>query len=163
MGSEEMMTIRPMTQQDDGAVSLIVSECYRFIAATDGIPPEQRERLIAERCQPEHMAINRARYTCHVAEDEGVVVGFIAASASNIEELFVHPARHRRGIATALFHKLEATSRGDVLTVSTTGFGIPFYEAMGMQITGKRMVSFGPLKGRELIQLEKRRPGKSVE
>lgn len=146
-----------MTQQDDMVVSGIVSECYHFIAKPNGLTLEQRNRMIAERCQPEHMAINRARYNCHVAEVDGAVVGFIAFSGSNIEELFVHPKYHRRGIATALFRKAESECRCSVLTVGTTGYGIPFYQAMGMQITGKRTVTFGPLKGRELIQLEKKR------
>lgn len=149
------MTIRQMTQ-DDLAVSQIVSECYRFIAESDGLTLEQRNRMITERCQPEHMAANRARYACHVAEVDGTVVGFIASSGSNIEELFVHPKHHRRGIATALFRKAESDCRHSVLTVGTTGYGAPFYQAMGMQITEKRPVTFGPLEGKELIQLEKR-------
>jgi uridine phosphorylase len=157
-GSEKMMIIRKMTEQDDMAVSQIVSACYRIIAEPDGITLDQRDRLIAERCQPEHMAINRARYTCHVADSDGSVVGFIASSGSDIEELFVHPKHHRRGIATALFRKAEADGEHSVLTVGTTGYGIPFYKAMGMCITGKRLVTFGPLEGKELIQLEKRRP-----
>lgn len=145
-----------MTQQDDLAVSQIVSECYRFIAESDGLTLEQRDRMIAERCQPEHMAVNRAGYTCHVAEVDGTIVGFIASSGSNIEELFVHPKHHRRGIATALFRKAESDCQHSVFTVGTTGYGAPFYQTIGMQITGKRLVTFGPLKGKELIQLEKR-------
>ena len=153
-----MITIRPMREVDDLAVSQIVSECYRFIAELDGLTPEQRDRMIAERCQTAHMAVNRERYACHVAETNGTVVGFIAFSGDNIAELFVHPDYHRRGIATALFHTAESGCRHAVLTVGTTGYGIPFYEAMGMHITGKRLVTFGPLEGRYLIQLEKRSP-----
>ena len=145
-----------MTEQDDIPVSEVVSNCYRLIAKPDGLSLEQRDRMIAERSQPDHMAVHRDRFTCHVAETEGPVVGFIAASSSNIEELFVAPRFHRRGIATALFRKVEADCQDSVLTVGTTGFGVPFYEAMRMRITGKRTVTFGPLEGRALIQLEKR-------
>ena len=144
-------------------MSWIVSESYRLISEPDGLTPDQRDRMIAERCQPEHMAINRERYTCHVAEVDGAVVGFIAASDNNIEELFVAPGRHRQGIATALFRKVEADCQHSVLTVGTTGYGVPFYEAMGMRITGKRPVTFGPLEGQELIQLKKKRPNQQVE
>ena len=152
------MTIRPMTESDDATVSRIVSDCYCLIAKSDGLTPGQRESMILERSQPEHMAINRDRYTCHVAELDGKVVGFIAASDSNIEELFVAPNHHRRGIAATLFRKVETECQHSLLTVGTTGFGTPFYEAMGMHVTGTRLVTCGPLEGRELIQLEKRRP-----
>lgn len=155
VGSENIMTIRPMTEQDDVPVSRIVSDCYRLIAEPDGLTPEQCDGLIAERCQPEHMSINRDRYTCHVAEQNGIVAGFIAASGSNIEELFVDPDQHRCGIATALFQTVEADCQPPALTVNTTGFGVPFYESMGMSIVGKRLVTFGPLEGRELLQLKK--------
>ena len=64
-------------------------------------------------------------------------------------------------------HGFKLITRADcqdsVLTVATTGFGVPFYEAMGMHITGRRLVTFGPLEGRELIQLEKRRPNQGAE
>ena len=153
-----MITIRPMTEADDFAVSRIVTECYRFIAKSDGVTPDQLDKVIAERCQPEHMAINQGRFSCHVAESDGSVVGFIAASGGSIEELFVHPEHHRHGIATALFHMVEDNCQHSVLTVGTTGYGIPFYEAMGMHITGKRLITFGPLEGKEQTLLEKKRP-----
>ena len=151
-----MITIRRMTEQDDIAVSQVVSECYRLIAEPDGFTADQLDRMLAERCRPEHMKIHRDRFACYVAEVEGSVVGFIALSTSNIEELFVHPDQHRRGIATALFQKAESDCQDSVLTVSTTGFATPFYEAMGMHIVGSRRVTFGPLEGKDLIQLEKR-------
>ena len=146
-----------MAEQDDIPVSRIVSDCYRLIAEPDGLTPEQCDRMIAERCQPEHMVVNRARHTCRVAELDGVVTGFIAVSSNNIEELFVDPAHHRQGIAKALFHQVEDDCQDCELTVGTTGFGVPFYEAMGMTATGARLVTFGPLEGKELIQLEKRK------
>jgi hypothetical protein len=149
-----------MVKTDDIPVSRIVSDCYRLISEPDSITPDQRDRMISERCQPDHMAIHRGRYSCHVAEQNGHVVGFIAASSGNIEELFVDPKQHRCGIATALFQKVEADSQNPSLTVSTTGFGVPFYLAMGMHITGRRLVTFGPLEGNELIQLEISRQAK---
>jgi len=149
------MTIRPMVQQDDARVSWILSRCYDLIAKPDGLTPEQHGRMIAERCQPEHVSELRARFACHVAEQNGTVVGFIAVSAGHIEELFIDPDFHRQGAATALFRTAELLGHGRVLTVDTTGYGILFYQAMGMRIAGTRTVSFGPLEGRELTRLEK--------
>jgi GNAT superfamily N-acetyltransferase len=161
--SPREVTIRTMMESDDERVSDIVSQCYRLIAESDGLTQEQCDRSILERSQPEHMASHRARFACHVAEQNGSVVGFIAVSGSNVEELFVDPKCHRCGVATALFRKVESDCEAPILTVGTTGYGVPFYEAMGMHITGRRLVTFGPLKGRELIQLGKRRPNQAVE
>ena len=73
-----------MTETDDDRVSRIVSECYCCIAGSDRITHSQLDRLIAERCQPEHMAANRGRFVCHVAEVDDRVVGFIAYSVGRI-------------------------------------------------------------------------------
>lgn len=156
-----MTTIRPMLEADDIPVAQIVAACYRFIANTDGLTRGQLDRLIAERCQPQHMAANRGRFTCRVAEVEGKVVGVIASSGSRIEELFVHPRHHRHGVATTLFRKAESDCQHSLLTVGTTGNGLPFYRAMGMRVTGRRLVTFGPLEGRELTELEKERPNQA--
>jgi len=150
-----MIAIRTMVEADDIPVSQIVSKCYGLIAERDGISRTQLEGLIAERCQPEHMAASRDRFTCRVAEVDGQVAGFIASSGSRIEELFVHPGHQRHGIAAALFRNVESECTDPVLTAGTTGYGVPFYLAMGMHVTGKRLVMFGPLKGRELTELEK--------
>ena len=144
-----------MTESDDLPVSEIVAACYHLIAEPDGITPAQLDRMIAERCQPRHMAFHRDNFTCYVAELDGTVTGFVAASTNNIEELFVDPEHHRCGTATALFQQAETDCADSILTVSTTGFGVPFYEAMGMHVTGRRLVTFGPLEGKELIELKK--------
>lgn len=150
-----MITTRPMTRADDAVVSRIMSECYRLISPPDGLTGTQLDRMLSERCRPEHAAMNRTRFTCYVAEFEDSIAGFVAISENRIEELAVSPKHHRRGIATALFHIAENSCQGPRLMVGTTGYGVPFYEAMGMRMTGKRLVTFGPLEGRELIQLEK--------
>ncbi len=150
-----MTIIRKMVETDDAPVSRVVSECYGFIAEPDGITRSQLTLLLAERCQPEHMAAHRRRLACHVAEVDGQVAGFIACSEGRIEELFVHPKHHRSGIATALYRKAESECRQAKLTVGTTGYGLPFYLAMGMRVTGKRLVTIGPLAGRQVTELER--------
>ena len=59
------------------------------------------------------------------------IMGIIAVSGNNIEELWVQPECHRQGIGTALFNHAQQSVRKEgcaQLTVSTTGYGIPFYE-----------------------------------
>ena len=153
-----MITIREMTESDATAVSRIVSECYRFIATPDGLTRTQLDAMLRERCRPEHMLVVRSRFQCFVAEIERDVVGLLALGGSNIEESFVLPARHRQGVGSALFGHAEQRVRSGghpKMTVSTTGYGRPFYEAMGMNVVGTRRVTFGPLEGRDLVTLEK--------
>ena len=86
------------------------------------------------------------------------MIGMVAVCGASIEELWVHPSHHRRGIGRELFRHTEQSARKaghPKLIVSTTGYGKPFYEAMGMQVVGKARVTFGPLVGRELTVLEK--------
>ena len=153
-----------MIESDDGAVGEILFEGYGFLAEPDGLTDEELERLLDERCSGGYVALVRRRYDCLVAEAAGAVVGFIAVGASSIEELWVRPSRHRQGVGTALFRRAQQAlaGRGQVkMTVSTTGCGVPFYEAMGMRIVGEREVTFGPLRGRRLAVLEKKLAGRA--
>jgi putative acetyltransferase len=54
-----------------------------------------------------------------VAEEEGEVIGYLAASAARIGPLVVLPSRHRQGIGTALMaealRQLRVTRRGAAL------------------------------------------------
>ena len=153
-----MITIREMTESDATAASRIVSECYRFIAGPDGFTNAQLDALLRERCRPDQMVAMRSQFQCFVAKIENEVVGLLALDGNSIEELFVPPARHRQGVGSALLrHAERRVHAGGYLrmTVSTTGYGRPFYETMGMHVVGTSRVTFGPLAGRDLVMLEK--------
>ena len=153
-----MITLRPMKESDDKIASQIISECYQFIAGPDNLTIQQCDRMIEDRCQPGHISIMRERHECTIAEVNGIVVGIIAVEGSNIEELFVHPGHHRQGIGSALFRNTEssaATAGHTKLTVGTTGYGSPFYKAMGMHTVGRQQITLGPLEGRDLVLLKK--------
>ena len=152
------VSIRPMKASDDKQVSSLVSECWRLIAEPDGLTEEQLNNMLKERCRPEHIAAIRERFDCWVAGKDRRVAGCVARCGYSIEELFVRPSYHRQGVGTALFehteHEVREAGYGK-LAVLTTGYGMPFYEAVGMQVVGLRRVTFGPLEGRELTALEK--------
>jgi ribosomal protein S18 acetylase RimI-like enzyme len=152
------IVVRRATSADDHAISDIMSAGYRFIAGPDGITGEQLARLLRERCTIEDVVGIRARWECLVAEADGQVVGMIAFSEDEIQELWVHPDFHRRGVGSALFRAAEATIRntGQLrMCVCTTGYGRPFYEAMGMTFVGRRKIDRGPMKGGKITVLEK--------
>ena len=150
--------VRRATAADDQAISDIMGAGYRFIAGPDGITDEQLARLLRERCTVEDVIGIRARWECLIAEADGQVVGMIAFSEDEIQELWVHPDFHRRGVGSALFGAAEAAIRETGrprMCVHTTGYGRPFYEAMGMTFVGKRKIDRGPMKGGKISVLEK--------
>lgn len=150
--------IRPMTEADTEIVGEVFREGWKSIAVTDGLTDDQLAHLLRECCLPAHLALIRGRYDCFVAELHERIVGAIAVGAGVIEELWVRPNHHRQGVGAALFKHAEYLVRQagrSTLSVSTTGYGRPFYEAMGMRVVGHRTVAFGPLVGRNLVVLEK--------
>jgi len=152
------MTIRPMTESDDTIITQLRAAGYRFIAGPDGFTDEQLEFLLRDRCGLDYTAWAREKWPCYVAEDDGEVVGTIAVGDNVIEELWVSPAHHRKGSGTALFRKAEELIRQagyKTMTVSTSGYGRPFYEAVGMKVAGYKIVPNGPLAGRRHMVLEK--------
>jgi len=152
------MIIRPMTESDESIVAELRATGYRFIAGPDGFTDEQLENLLRDRCGLEYTASARQQWPCYVAEDNGEILGTIAVGDNVIQELWVSPAHHRKGIATALFRLAEELIRQaghSTMTVSTSGYGRPFYEAMGMKLVRHYVVPNGPLEGRRHLMLEK--------
>jgi predicted N-acetyltransferase YhbS len=151
------VVVRRATAADDQAISDIICEGYRFLAGPDGITDEQLAGLLRAHTVERAVEI-RALWECFVAEEDGQVVGMIAFSEDEIQNLWVHPGFHRRGIGSALFGTAEAAIREagqSRMWVRTTGYGRPFYEAMGMRFVGKRKIRVGPMKGGKISVLEK--------
>ena len=150
--------VRQATAADDQVVSDIICEGYRFLAGPDGITDEQLAGLVRAHSVARAAEI-RALWECFVAEEDGQVVGMIAFSEDEIQNLWVRPHFHRRGTGSALFRVAEAAIQETGqprMRVHTTGYGTPFYEAMGMTIVGKRRIDIGPMVGGETTVLEKR-------
>jgi len=149
--------VRRATAADDHAISDLIRAGYRFIAGPDGITDEQLAGLLRAHTIDRAVEI-RALWECLVAEADGQVVGLIAYSEDEIQNLWVHPDFHRRGIGSTLFGAAEAAIREagqSRMCVMTTGYGRPFYEAMGMTFVGKREIDRGPMKGGKITVLEK--------
>ena len=157
LGYAMATAVRRATAADDQAISDIICAGYRFIAGPDGITDEQLAGLLRAHTVERAVEI-RALWECLVAEANGRVVGMIAFSEDEIQNLWVHPDFHRRGVGTALFRAAEAAIRAtgqSRMCVCTTGYGRPFYEAMGMTFVGKRKIDRGPMEGGKVTVLEK--------
>jgi predicted N-acetyltransferase YhbS len=156
-GCPETM-LRQATAADDQSISDIICEGYRFLAEPDGIADEQVAELVRLH-GVERAAEIRALWECLVAEEDGRVVGLIAFSEDEIQNLWVRPSFHRCGLGSALFRVAENAIQDagqPLLRVCTTGYGRPFYEAMGMTFVGKRRIDCGPMEGGKVTVLEKR-------
>ena len=153
----DSLQIRPLEDRDASAVSRILKECYRFLAVRDQFSDRELSGLVETCSSPGFVRELAADFDCAVAEVDGAVVGFVACQGAMIEQLFVLPEAHRRGVGSGLFrHATDwMRERGHTrVALTTTGYGRPFYEAMGMRVTGTCAVTFGPLLGRELLRLE---------
>jgi putative acetyltransferase len=120
------MLIRNETIDDIPAISRLVTEALLMLAQSTGTEARIVERLRADGA----LALSL------VAEDEGEVIGYLAASAARIGTqdgwsligpLVVLPSRHRQGIGTALMaeaiSRLRATSRGAALVGDPAYYG----------------------------------------
>lgn len=112
------MLIRDEIAGDGPAISQLVTESFLMLAQSTGTEAGIVETLRAD----EALALSL------VAEDDGVTIGYLAASAARIGiedgwrligPLAVVPSRHRQGIGTALMaeaiRRFRANSRGAVV------------------------------------------------
>ncbi|MCA0432448.1 MAG: N-acetyltransferase [Proteobacteria bacterium] len=120
------MLIRNETAADIPAISHVVTEALLLLPQSTGTEARIVERLRADRA----LALSL------VAEEEGQVIGHLAASAARIGPqegwgligpLAVLPSRHRQGIGSALMaealNRLRATSRGAALVGNPAYYG----------------------------------------
>lgn len=134
------MLIRNETTADIPAISRLVTEAMLLLPQSTGT-----EARIVETLRAEH-----ALALSLVAEEQGEVIGYLAASAARIGTqggwgligpLAVLPSRHRQGIGTALMaeavHRLRTTSRGAALVGDPAYYGrFGFRSFPGISVDG---------------------------
>ncbi len=134
------MLIRHETASDIPAISRLVTEALLMLPQSTGTEAGIVEKLRAEGA----LALSL------VAEDEGEVIGYLAASAARIGTqdgwgligpLVVLPSRHRQGIGTALMaealRRLRETSRGAALVGDPAYYGRFGFRAFpGLSVAG---------------------------
>lgn len=120
------MLIRNETVDDIPAIRRLVTDALKMLAQSTGTEAGIVDRLRAEGA----LALSL------VAEEEGEIIGYVAASAARvgpqdgwglIGPLAVRPARHRQGVGTALMAealgRLRATHRGAALVGDPAYYG----------------------------------------
>lgn len=149
------MLIRDETAGDMRAISRLVTEAMKMLAQSSGTEAAIVEALRAD----------GALVLSLVAEEEGEVLGYLAASAARIGNqdgwalvgpLAVLPSRHHRGIGTALMaealRRLRTTNRGAAL-VGDPGyygrFGFRAFPELGVAGCPPEVVQALPFDGAE--------------
>jgi len=120
------MLIRNEADGDIAAIGRLVTEALLMLAQATGTEAGIVEKLRAE----------GALSLSLVADEEGEVIGYLAASAARIGTqdgwgligpLVVSPSRHRQGVGTALMaealRRLRATSQGAALVGDPAYYG----------------------------------------
>lgn len=149
------MLIRDETDGDIPAISRLVTEAFLLLPQSTGTEASIVEKLRADGA----LALSL------VAEEEGEVIGYLAASAARIGTqdgwgligpLAVLPSRHRQGIGTALMaealRRLRATSRGAALVGDPAyygRFGFRAYPGLGLAGCLPEVVQALPFDGIE--------------
>jgi len=149
------MLIRDEAVGDIPAISRLVTEALLMLPQATGTEAGIVEALRAE----------GALVLSLVAEEEGEVIGYLAASAARIGAqggwaligpLVVLPSRHRQGVGTALMaealRRLRATSRGAALVGDPAyygRFGFRAFPGLGVAGCPPEVVQALPFDGAE--------------
>ncbi|MFG1343818.1 N-acetyltransferase [Xanthobacter autotrophicus DSM 431] len=153
------MLIRDETAGDIPAIGRLVTEALRMLPQSTGTEAGIVEKLRADG------ALALSLVAEDEGEDEGEVIGYLAASAARIGTqdgwgligpLVVLPARHRQGIGTALMaealRRLRATSRGAALVGDPAyygRFGFRAFPGLGVAGCPPEVVQALPFDGTE--------------
>lgn len=159
MKQKVQTVLREMSESDIPRVSEILTSCYQFTAIPDGISPIQLKSVINERGSIEAVKKQFKEYSWIVACHCDEVIGLIAITNNEIAKLYVDPTYHRCRVGDALYNaaeKIIKDSGFESIFLGTTGFGEKFYLTKGFKITGHKICSTGPIKGNQVILMEKK-------
>ena len=154
-----VMYVRVMNREDIPRVSDILCSCYRWLGEKEGFTPHDVRFLIRQRGSIDTVKRESEIETYCVACDDTETVGMLSVRDNEITKLYVHPRRHREGLGKLLFEKAEEiiTANGHTkIILGTIGMSpMPFYESMGMVVSGRKPNKMGQESSREVILMEK--------
>lgn len=138
-----------LAQPDDRLKLIEVQRRASLASSEEEVARQLRERPEIIDLDPEMIAANEV----FVAEIGGRIVGFATivtheGDDAELEGLFVEPSEWRKGIATALVHRIEreaAAWGANRLHVLANQNVLGFYEATGFTKIGERKTELGPI------------------
>lgn len=141
------MQIRPIIETDIAAVArLIRSLSEQFIVHESA--PDAAAAFVREHDQDAVRRNIGAGMVYHVAESDAMLAGFIAVrDNTHLFHMFVDQRFHRQGVARALWEVARAAAvkggNPGVITVNSSNFAVPVYEALGFIRTNVTQYSNG--------------------
>jgi len=148
------MILRPGTVADAGPIAaLIASFQSELTVDPSGVGAEQFLASVSEHAERQYL--ESPRYSFIVAEDSGILAGFIAIrDNAHLFHLFVARPFHRNGLARRLWGaaREEACHRGNPgeFTVNSSLNAVAVYKAFGFlpsaPVTTMHGISFLPMR-----------------
>ncbi len=154
-----MIYVRTMTHQDIPGVSELLCLCYRWLGEKEGLTSQNIEFLVKCRGSIDTVRRESATEIYLVACVEAEITGMVSVKNNEITKLYVDPRWHRKGIGRILFEKAEEMIEKngyDQIVLGAIGSSpLPFYESMGMKISGRKPCRMEQNSDREVILMEK--------
>jgi GNAT superfamily N-acetyltransferase len=163
-----MLTIRPATLRDIGAVDLLLRRSYGPLLRADYPPSALVLALpVMARAQPRLLASGRY----FLAEDEGAVLGAGGWSEEapgggrpvpglgHVRHVATDAGAARRGVGRAVMERIMEDARAadrDRLSALSTLTAVPFYLVLGFAPLRRRDLSFGAGVLFPVVEVERR-------
>lgn len=152
------MTIRPYRATDGPALLALFRASVRVLGLRH-YTPAQVAAWAPDDLDEVRFLARRAAHQTFVAEADGQITGFADLEPDgHIDMFYLHPDHQGKGIATALYRKIEQTARQQALprlTVDASLGARPVFEHWGFTVSAEQQVERG---GQVLVnfRMEKR-------
>jgi len=137
------MRIRKFKKEDGKVCSAIARKNLRTINRKDYSP--ETIRALLKRNTSKVVLENALKRPTFVAVEQDRIVGMGAYEKNDLHSFFVRPDHHRKGIGSALLHKVleEAKKEGiKIMYCHSSFFAEPFYASHGFQRIEKKTFPF---------------------
>lgn len=153
------MHVREMTQEDIPRVSDLLCACYRWLGEKETFSSKKIEFLIEKRGSADTVEQESQTETYFVACDGPKIAGMVSVKGNEITKLYVDPPWHRKGFGRVLFEKAEEIITGNghpkIILGAIGQTPVPFYESMGMTISGRKPCRMAQESAQEIVLMEK--------
>lgn len=137
------MKVRLYRPTDTSALARLFTDTVRAINSADYLP-EQIAAWAPEPPDPDHWRDQLDSRIAFVAQHNAEIIGFVTFEANgHLDHLYVHHRFQKRGVATALYQRVEQEVRSTGFNRLFTEASIsarPFFERIGFRVIAPQTV-----------------------